>query len=105
MADKAQTAIQSTPLAQTRSREQQSGSSSGRGSYAFSESINHQLRTLKQQYGNTSPLQKIITSAKGIAIDYDNVSRDTKATSKEFYLWGQAEAEDLKDGKRFIFPI
>ena len=31
-------------------------------------------------------------------MDFDNVSRDSKAQSKELYTWGQTESEDLKDG-------
>jgi hypothetical protein len=48
---------------------------------------------------STSPVQKVITAEKGVAIDFDSVSRDSKAQSKELYTWGQSEAEDLKDGK------
>jgi hypothetical protein len=35
---------------------------------------------------------------KSVAIDFDSVSRDAKAQSKELYTWGQIESEDLKDG-------
>ena len=31
-------------------------------------------------------------------MDYDNIARDAKANSKELYMWGQTETEDLKDG-------
>ncbi|KAJ4000996.1 Eisosome component PIL1-domain-containing protein [Lentinula boryana] len=62
------------------------------------EAIQHQLRTLGQQYGpGTTPVQKIITTAKGVAIDLDSLSRDQKAQSKELYTWGQGEDADLKD--------
>jgi hypothetical protein len=47
---------------------------------------------------SVSPVQKIITSEKGVALDFDNISRDSKTQSKELYTWGQGEAEDLKDG-------
>lgn len=47
----------------------------------------------------TSPVQKIITAEKGIALNLDNLSRDSKAQSKELYTWGQSEADDLKDGE------
>jgi hypothetical protein len=47
---------------------------------------------------SASPVQKIITTEKGIAIDFDGVSRDSKTQSKELYTWGQGEAADLKDG-------
>ena len=46
-----------------------------------------------------TPVQKIITTKKGIALDFDNVSRDAQAHSKELYMWGQNENEDLKDGE------
>ena len=46
-----------------------------------------------------TPVQKIITTKKGIALDFDNVSRDAQAHSKELYMWGQSENEDLKDGE------
>lgn len=47
---------------------------------------------------STTPVQKIVTTAKGVAIDYDNVSRETQAYSKELYVWGQTEQDDVKDG-------
>ena len=47
---------------------------------------------------STPPVQKIITSAKGVALDYDTVARDSQAHSKELYLWGQGEGDDIKDG-------
>ena len=47
-------------------------------------------------------MQKIITSGKGIAIDYDAVARDSQAHSKEIYLWGQEEDTDIKDGELFF---
>ncbi|KAL1738510.1 hypothetical protein HDZ31DRAFT_69918, partial [Schizophyllum fasciatum] len=61
------------------------------------ESIHNQLRTFGQQYASTSPVQKIITVEKGIALDFESLSRDAKAQSKELYTWGQNEDEDLKD--------
>jgi len=42
-------------------------------------------------------VQKIITTSKGVSIDYDSVGRDAKAQSKELYTWGQDEDEDIKD--------
>ena len=44
-------------------------------------------------------MQKIITTQKGLALDFDGVGRDAHAHSKELYTWGQAENEDLKDGE------
>ncbi len=47
---------------------------------------------------STTPVQKIITVEKGVALDFDGIARDSKAQSKELYTWGQTETEDLKDG-------
>ncbi|KZS93099.1 hypothetical protein SISNIDRAFT_411831, partial [Sistotremastrum niveocremeum HHB9708] len=46
---------------------------------------------------STTPLQRVITTQKGVSIDYEGVSRDTKTYSKELYIWGQTEGEDIKD--------
>ncbi|KAK7463645.1 lipid-binding protein [Stygiomarasmius scandens] len=72
------------------------GQSAAHKSHAF-EAIQHQIRAFGQQYGSTSPVQKIITAEKGVSLDYDSVARDAKAQSKELYTWGQTEDEDLKD--------
>jgi hypothetical protein len=39
----------------------------------------------------------MITSSKGVALDFDSLSRDIKANSKELYVWSQTEPADLKD--------
>lgn len=110
IADKAQSAINSSPLAGHIPGYQRSGSpdpatqpsandaaaQSAQKSHTF-ESIQHQLRSIQQQYTTTTPIQRIITTEKGVAIDFDSVSRDSKAQSKELYTWGQSELEDLKD--------
>jgi len=46
---------------------------------------------------STGPTQKIITAEKGLVLDFDNVARESKAQSKEVYIWGQTEPDDLKD--------
>ncbi|KAI0080122.1 hypothetical protein K474DRAFT_396057 [Panus rudis PR-1116 ss-1] len=104
IADKAQSALNASPLAQHipgshPSGSQSQGEASGGFKYSHAlESIHHQLRTFQQQYSSsTSPAQKIVTTQKGIALDFDSVSRDSQAHSKEIYLWGQTEPEDLKD--------
>ncbi|KAJ7225454.1 Eisosome component PIL1-domain-containing protein [Mycena pura] len=62
------------------------------------DSIHHQLRSFGQQYSSTTtPVQRIITIEKGVAIDLDSLSRDAKAQSKELYTWGQGEDADIKD--------
>ncbi|KAJ7487670.1 Eisosome component PIL1-domain-containing protein [Mycena galericulata] len=61
------------------------------------ESFQHSLRTLGQQYSSTTPVQRIITVEKGVALDFDSLARDAKAQSKELYTWGQSEDADIKD--------
>ncbi|KAF9056230.1 Eisosome component PIL1-domain-containing protein [Panaeolus papilionaceus] len=111
-ADKAQSAINASPLAahlpsSTHHRPtspdpanqptaNEAAAQGGSKSHTL-EALQHQFRSLQQQYGTTTPVQKIITIQKGVAIDLDSLSRDSKAHSKELYTWGQSEAEDLKD--------
>jgi len=54
-------------------------------------------RSIGQQYTNTTPIQRIITTEKGVALDLDSLARDAKTQSKELYTWGQEEDVDLKD--------
>ncbi|KAJ7786390.1 Eisosome component PIL1-domain-containing protein [Mycena metata] len=61
------------------------------------DSFQHSLRSLGQAYTATTPVQRIITIEKGVALDLDSLSRDAKAQSKELYTWGQSEDPDLKD--------
>ncbi|PCH33799.1 hypothetical protein WOLCODRAFT_135329 [Wolfiporia cocos MD-104 SS10] len=62
------------------------------------ESIHHQLRSFQQQYSNSvAPVQKIITTEKGVALDFDSLASDSHAHSKELYMWGQREEPDIKD--------
>ncbi|EIN13686.1 hypothetical protein PUNSTDRAFT_94932 [Punctularia strigosozonata HHB-11173 SS5] len=104
MASRAQSAINASPLAQhlpggqasTASGESKPGLGSSSKNHTL-EALHHQLRQFGQQYGSASPVQKIITTGKGIAIDFDSVSRDAKAHSKELYMWGQEEKPDVKD--------
>lgn len=105
-ADKAQTAINQTPLAghipgmgpsaTDQPSANQSASQGGHRSVAL-EALQHQIRSIGQQYTTTTPVQRIITSEKGVAIDCDALARDAKTQSKELYTWGQAQPEDLKD--------
>ncbi len=44
-------------------------------------------------------LQVLITNAKGVTLDYEGVGRDSKALSKDFFLWGQDQEEDIRDGE------
>jgi len=104
IADKAQSAINQTPLAghipgitppanPTPVRAESQG---GRRSLAF-ESLQHQIRSLGQQYTSTSPIQRIITLEKGVALDFDALARDGKTQSKELFTWGQDQDADLTD--------
>lgn len=103
-ADKAQNAINQTPLAGhipgTSATDQpsanQSAAQGGHRSVTL-EALQHQIRSIGQQYTTTTPVQRIITSEKGVAIDCDALARDAKAQSKELYTWGQTQPEDLKD--------
>jgi hypothetical protein len=47
----------------------------------------------------TTPVQRIITAEKGIALDFASLSRDTQFQSKELYMWGQKEHSDVKDSQ------
>ncbi|TFK57224.1 hypothetical protein OE88DRAFT_1650865 [Heliocybe sulcata] len=107
IADKAQSAIQGSSLAQRipgtgratspAGGDQQAGGKTSHRSHAL-EALQHQIRAFGQQYSSsTTPVQKIITSQKGVALDVDSLSRDGKAQSKELYMWGQTEGQDLKD--------
>ncbi|KAG9222852.1 hypothetical protein PLEOSDRAFT_1101731 [Pleurotus ostreatus PC15] len=114
IADKAQSAINASPLAghlpnvgghgrpvspdgATQPSANEAAAQGGHRSHAF-ESLQYQLRSFQQQYSSsTTPAQRIITSAKGVAIDFDSAARDAKNYSKELYTWGQNEDEDLKD--------
>ncbi|KAF9242879.1 Eisosome component PIL1-domain-containing protein [Melanogaster broomeanus] len=104
-ADKAQSAINQTPLAghlpgTTSASDQpsanQAATQGGHRSLAL-ESIQYQLRNLGQQYTATTPIQRIITLEKGVALDCDALARDAKAQSKDLYTWGQDEDADLRD--------
>ncbi|KAJ2913389.1 hypothetical protein MD484_g7027, partial [Candolleomyces efflorescens] len=114
LADKAQSAINASPLAgkipvphgssaprppspdpSSQPPANQAAAQGGGRSHAL-DSLSYQFRAFQQQY-STSPAQKIITAEKGLALDYDNVARESKAQSKELYTWGQTEADDLKD--------
>lgn len=102
--DQAQNAIQASPLANklplgqhrpASPGSQESSRTRGSGTLAV---LNHQFRTLKEQYSDSSPYQRMITTSKGIIMDFENVAKDSKANSKELYTWGQTETDDIKDG-------
>ncbi|KAF8168039.1 Eisosome component PIL1-domain-containing protein [Crassisporium funariophilum] len=110
-ADKAQNAIHASPLAAhlpaayqrpgspDASTQPTANEAAGQGASKSHtlEALQYQFRSLQQQYSTTTPVQKIITAEKGVAIDFDSASRNSKAQSKELYTWGQTEADDLKD--------
>lgn len=109
IADKAQNAINQTPLAghipgtapATDPSANHAASQGGHRSFAF-ESLQHQIRNLGQQYTSTNPIQRIITLEKGVALDFDALARDGKAQSKELYTWGQDEDDDITDGENAL---
>ncbi|CCL98967.1 uncharacterized protein FIBRA_00975 [Fibroporia radiculosa] len=95
LTEKAQSALKSAGLTG------QSDGDNGQGGVLKSHavvSMHHQLRTLQQQYSSSvTPVQKIITTQKGIALDLDGLSNDLQAHSKELYTWSQHEEPDVKD--------
>ncbi|KAF9229348.1 hypothetical protein BS17DRAFT_17896 [Gyrodon lividus] len=104
-ADKAQSAINQSPLAghlpgtssaNDQPSANQAAAQGGHRSLAL-ESLQYQIRNIGQQYTSTTPIQRIITLEKGVALDCDALARDAKAQSKELYTWGQDEDADLKD--------
>ena len=110
--DQAQNAVQSSPLANklpighhrpaspgTQGATTTSSSSADPRKSSALAALNHQFRTLKEQYGDSTPYQRMITTSKGIVMDFDNVSKNAKANSKELYMWGQTETEDIKDSE------
>lgn len=114
IADKAQTAINQTPLAGHIPGTTPAGvhagppagdhshnpatQQAGHRSFAL-ESLQHTIRSIGQQYTSTNPIQRIITLEKGVALDYDALARDSKTQSKETYNWGRNEGADLMDGE------
>ncbi|KAF8585541.1 hypothetical protein K439DRAFT_1343054 [Ramaria rubella] len=104
--DKAQSAINATPLA-AYVPSAVSGSGSGSQSPGSARShaldtLQHQIRSLQVQYGSGASkdlrqLQLIITGQKGHILSLQTQAQEAKSTSKEFYIWGQTEAADLKD--------
>jgi hypothetical protein len=54
---------------------------------------------VRHDLSSATPVQKIITAEKGIALDFQSLSRDTQGQSKELYHWGQDEHSDVKDGR------
>ncbi|KAI9460869.1 Eisosome component PIL1-domain-containing protein [Lactarius psammicola] len=108
-ADKAQSAIKDSSLSQhlpssltgaprppTNSPPTATDSGSTQKSHTFGQ-IQHQLRQLQQTYSTTGPVQKIITAEKGVSLDFESLSHNAQAQSKELYVWGQNEQPDVKD--------
>lgn len=44
-------------------------------------------------------MQRIVTTGKGVALDFETVNRDAQANSKELYTWGQNDAPDVRDSE------
>lgn len=95
---KAQNALKSAGFNTGQSNDPENGGQGGILKSRTFESIHHQLRTFQQQYSSSvTPVQKIITTQKGIALDFDSLSNDCHGHSKEFYTWGQHQDPDIKD--------
>ncbi|THH04437.1 hypothetical protein EW146_g10178, partial [Bondarzewia mesenterica] len=109
IADKAQNALNASPLAghlpssvsgrpTSPSANPESTSPPQSHKNLALEQIQHQFRSLHQAYSSSvGPVQKIITTEKGVALDFDSVNRNAQAQSKELYTWGQNEDADVKD--------
>ncbi|CAE6457175.1 unnamed protein product [Rhizoctonia solani] len=66
------------------------------------DNITHTLKQLHTQYSpqvrpDARQLQLLISSQKGLALDFEAVSRESKGHSKELFLWGQDQVDDVKD--------
>lgn len=56
--------------------------------------------------GPDRQIQLAITAQKSVALQFEGAGRDAQVYSKELYLWGQDQTEDIKDGASlFIFAI
>ncbi|KZW02011.1 hypothetical protein EXIGLDRAFT_736741 [Exidia glandulosa HHB12029] len=124
LADKAQSAINASPLAghlppsvtnalnsQTTGSQQQpsvqtggapvGSPAGGSGRHYAIENLQHSFKKMQVQYGHQTEdvkqLQMIVTAQKGVALDHQAVARDTKGLSKELFNWGQKEKDDVKD--------
>ncbi|KZV71296.1 hypothetical protein PENSPDRAFT_606083 [Peniophora sp. CONT] len=99
LADKAQDALNKSSLGQhiPGSGRPTTPGEGGASSNATLAQLQHQFRSLQIQYGNVTPTQRIVTTEKGVALDFDAVNRDAQAQSKELYMWGKGEDSDLKD--------
>ncbi|KAH7883648.1 Eisosome component PIL1-domain-containing protein [Phlebopus sp. FC_14] len=95
-ADKAQNAIAHLPGSGGDPSANQAAAQGGHRSHTL-EALQYQIRNIGQQYTTTTPVQRIITLEKGVALDCDSLARDAKAQSKELYTWGQEEDADIKD--------
>jgi len=100
-ADKAQSAFKDSSLSQHLPSSSRTGapateSGSTQKNVTLGQ-IQHQLRQLQQNYSTTNPVQKIITQEKGVAIDFESLSRNAQSQSKELFMWGQHEQSDVKD--------
>lgn len=56
---------------------------------------------LRSISSTSTPVQRIVTTGKGVALDFETVNRDAQANSKELYTWGQGDAPDVRDSECF----
>lgn len=110
LASKAQSAYEQSPLsaqvAQIQNKIQSHGGSGEQSANQAAQggsksqvlgTLTHQFRNLQMQYSTVIPSQRIVTAQKGVVLDYESISKDAKASSKELFMWGQTEGDDLKD--------
>lgn len=48
--------------------------------------------------GPDRQVQLAITAQKSLSLQFEAAGRDAQVYSKELYLWGQDQPEDIKDG-------
>ena len=48
--------------------------------------------------GPDRQVQLAITAQKSVSLQFEAAGRDLQVYSKELYLWGQDQPEDIKDG-------
>ncbi|KAF8343052.1 Eisosome component PIL1-domain-containing protein [Cantharellus anzutake] len=65
-------------------------------------SIQNSLKSLQTHSAQDKQIQLLILGQKNLVYDYDNVGRNGKTFSKELYIWGQEQTDEIKDGKAVI---
>lgn len=56
------------------------------------------FRSYSYSKGNDRQIQLAITAQKSVSLQFEAAGRDAQTYSKELYLWGQEQTDDIKDG-------